>query len=182
MHPSDEQLNEYLDGEAADRGQVELHLAGCRECAARLEALQALVTELQGLPEAALSRDLAAAVTRRLDSSSPALPPVPRWLRLATGLQAAAVFVAIALAAPFVFEAAVSYLPALQLPSPGEYLTEVQSLWAAWLDALSQVRAPSLPQLPSASGIPALSFLFTLAAASVVWLLGNGILLKNQIR
>lgn len=43
-HLTDEQLSARLDGvlDAADEGRIDAHLAGCEECAARLEALAAL--------------------------------------------------------------------------------------------------------------------------------------------
>ena len=79
MHLTDEQLNEYLDNEIVDRAQVELHLFACDDCAARLTALRALFDEIESLPELALSRDIAAPVTRRIDGRA-AVPAVPRSL------------------------------------------------------------------------------------------------------
>ena len=64
MHLTEEELNEYLDNEIQDRARAELHLSSCDECAARLATLQALFTEIESLPELALTRDLAAPVMR----------------------------------------------------------------------------------------------------------------------
>ena len=55
MHLTDDQLNEYLDNETAERAQIELHLDSCDECAARLSTLQDLFAELESLPELALT-------------------------------------------------------------------------------------------------------------------------------
>ena len=60
MHLTDDQLNEYLDNEAADRVQIEAHLSSCDECAVRLSTLQNLFAEMESLPELTLTRDLAA--------------------------------------------------------------------------------------------------------------------------
>ena len=62
MHLTDEQLNEYLDNETNERVQIETHLSSCGECAARLSTLQALFTELDSLPEVALTKSLLPAV------------------------------------------------------------------------------------------------------------------------
>ncbi len=59
MHLTDEQLNEYLDHETNERAQIELHLATCGKCSARLAALQDLFSEIKSLPELELSRNVA---------------------------------------------------------------------------------------------------------------------------
>ncbi len=181
MHLTDEQLNEYLDDEIHDRVQVEAHLSSCAECAARLTALQALFVEIESLPEVALTRDLtwrAAPLARPLNSPG----VLPRWFTLTIGLQAAAALIAIILAAPFAIDFASSFLPVLQTPSLTELFFQAQSLWISWLDTLSQLQLPTVPELPVALEPSGLYFMLTLAGTVMVWLVGNGILLRNQIK
>jgi hypothetical protein len=181
MHLTDEQLNEYLDDEIRDRAQVEMHLSSCAECAARLTALRALFAEIESLPEVALTRDLAwraAPLARRLNNPG----VLPRWFTLTVGLQAAAALAAIILAAPFAIDFASSFLPVLQTPSLTELFFQAQSLWISWLDTLSQLQLPTVPELPVALEPSGLYLMLALTGSAVVWLVGNSILLKNQIK
>ena len=59
-HPSDEELNDHLDtNDRASDDPVRAHVATCTECAARLAALDTVVTQLARVPrEAELARDL----------------------------------------------------------------------------------------------------------------------------
>ena len=173
MHLTDEQLNEYLDNEIANRAEVETHLDSCDECAARLSTLQTLFADLDSLPEVTLSRDLAARFRPR-----PSLPAqLPRWLTLTASLQAAAALVALIVAIPFFS----IMLPQVEMPSFTTWLFEIQSLWTSWLDALSTFQLPTyqfanLPTYPVE-----LSTLFiALAVASIFWIFGNGLLLRNR--
>ena len=173
MHLTNEQLNEYLDNETANHAELETHLDSCDECAARLSALQALFTDLDSLPEVALSRDLAARFKPR-----PSLTPqLPRWLTLTATLQAAGALVALIVAIPFFS----IMIPQIETPSFTTWLFEIQSLWTSWLDALSTFQLPNyqftnLPTYPVE-----LSTLFiALAIVSIFWIFGNGLLLRNN--
>ena len=200
-HLSDELLNEYLDNALADRAPAADHLAQCAECSARLAALQALFDEIESLPEMTLSRDLhrdeptgrelgqVTAGGRRRHSCLPrevtrrvaGYSAMPRWLTLTVGLQAALALIAAAVAAPFVIEFASSSLPALQAPSLTETVIQLQSQWIAGLDSLSQIRLPAMPEIPVVE-VSSLYFLLALAGASMFWLVGNGLLLRDQIK
>jgi len=176
-HLTDEILNEYLDNELADRAPVEKHLATCADCAARLAALQALFAELDSLPEETLSHDIAAHFV-----PSPHLPAtLPRSLRLAVTLQAALAVIAIIIAAPFVTEYVSPYLISLQMPSFTEILFQAESQWVAWLDALSQFQMPTLPEFPFVE-LSSLYIAIALGGASILWLVGNGLLLRKHIK
>ena len=176
-HLTDETLNEYLDNELADRASVEKHLADCADCAARLAALQSLFAELDSLPEEELTASIAARIAPR-----PSLPAaLPRWLTLTATLQAVLALIAAIAAAPFVMEFVSPYLGILQLPSLSEIFFQVQSQWVAWLDALSQFQLPTLPEIPAVD-ISSLYIALALAGASILWLLGNGLLLRKQIK
>ena len=176
-HLTDELLNEYLDNELADRAPVEQHLSTCAVCAARLAALQALFTELDSLPEETLTRPIASRLA--LPSNLPAA--LPRSLRLAVTLQAALAVIAIIVAAPFVMELVSPYLVNVQMPSLAEIIFQAQSQWFAWLDLLSQVQLTTLPEIPVVE-ISSLYIALTLAGMSILWLIGNGLLLRNHIK
>ena len=182
MHLTDEQLNEYVDHESAERVQIEAHLSACDECAARLTALQALFAEIESLPELQLTHSLAARfVSTKLNASAPTpsltVPQLPRWLTLTATLQAAVALVALVLAAPFIK----NLLPAVQTPSLTDVFLQLQSQWTNWVDLLSTFRLPTLPQLPVLE-VSSLVITLTLAGVSMLWLVGNGLLLRNQMK
>ena len=173
MHLTDEQLNEYLDHETSEQVQIETHLAACAECAARLTALQTLFAEIESLPELELTHNLAARFV-----PTPSLPPqLPRWLTLTATLQAALALVAAILAAPFITK----LMPVIQTPSLTEIFLQLQTQWTAWLDTLSTFHLPTLHQLPVLE-LPSLFLALTLAGVSMLWLVGNGLLLRNQMK
>ena len=178
MHLTDEQLNEYLDNETSERAQIELHLSSCDECAARLTALQALFSEIESLPELTLTRDLreaslwdAAQFTRQ--SNLPA--QLPHWLTVTATLQAAFALIAISIAAPII----INFMPVIQTPSPADVFVQVQSQWMAWLDLFTFDPLPALPRMPALE-IPSLVLILTLMGVTILWLLGNGLLLKKR--
>ncbi len=171
MHLTDEQLNEYLDNETANRAEIETHLDSCDECAARLSDLQTLFADLDSLPEVTLSHDLAA----RFRPRPSLVPQLPRWLTLTASLQAAAALVALIVAIPF-FSV---MLPKVEMPSFTTWFFEIQSLWTSWLDTISTFQMPTFQP----SNIPTLemSTLFiALAIVSIFWIFGNGLLLRNN--
>lgn len=174
-HLTGELLNEYLDNELADRTQVEKHLAECVDCARRLAALRTLFDEIESLPEMELTHSLAARITP--PSSLPAA--LPRSLRLTVALQAALAVIAIILAAPFVMKFLSPYLVIVQMPSIAEILIQAQSQWTTWLDALSAFQTPAMPEIPVVE-LSGLIIAITLAGVSILWLVGNGLLLRNQ--
>ena len=174
MHLTDDQLNEYLDHETSERVQIETHLAACAECAARLTALQTLFAEIESLPEMELTHSFAARFT---PTPSLPVPQLPTWLTLTATLQAALALVAAILAAPFITK----LMPVIQTPSLTEIFLQLQTQWTAWLDTLSTFRLPTLPQLPVLE-LPSLFLALTLAGVSMLWLVGNGLLLRNQMK
>jgi hypothetical protein len=170
MHLTDDQLNEYLDHETTERKQIELHLDSCDECAARLSMLQDLFAEIESLPELALTKSLAAPFALR-----PSLPAqLPAWLPLTVTLQATVALVALIIAAPFGFQ----LLPVVELPSLSDAFIQLQSQWTTWLDMLSQFQMPTLPTI--SFELSSLYLMSALAVVSVLWLVGNGLLLRNQ--
>ncbi len=177
MHLTDDQLNEYLDDESADRAQIELHLSSCGECAARLDALRNLFAEIESIPDLTLSRDLATPFKRQ---SSP-LYQLPRWLTLTTALQGAIALIIIAFTAPLVLQLISPYTSALQTPSFADVFLLLQSQWMVWLNTFSQVQIPTLPEIP-VFDLSSLVIVILVIGISTLWLVGNGLLLRNQIK
>ncbi len=172
MHLSEEQLNEYLDNETTERAQIQAHLSSCDECAARLSTLQNLFTEIESLSELALTHNLAVPFTLR-----PSLPArLPRWLPLTVTLQAAIAVIAFVVAAPFVIQ----LVPAIEMPSLGNVFIQLQTQWISWLDMLSQFQMPVIPTF--SFEISSIYLFSALGFVSMLWLIGNGLLLRNQIR
>ena len=173
MHLTDEQLNEFLDEVTSERSVIESHLDSCDECAARLFTLQNLFTELDSLPELELTRDFAARFSPR-----PSLPAqLPKFLTLTAILQTAVALVALIIAIPFVS----ALLPQIEPPSFTKLFFQIQSQWTVWLDQLSTLALPTFQPI----NLPTFemsSLLFALAGVSVLWILGNGLLLRNQIK
>lgn len=173
MHLTDDQLNEYLDNEIAERVQVESHLASCADCAARLTALRTLFAELDSLPELELTHSLAS----RFTSTGQLTLQLPRWLTLTAISQAAFALIALILAAPFMM----NLLPAVETPSFTDLFFQLQSQWIAWFDVLSTFHFPAIPQLPPIE-LSTFALTLTLIGASLLWLVGNGLLLRRQFK
>lgn len=74
-HITDFQFNEYLDHalDKTTQEQFDLHLSSCTECRTRLEELIQLDSNLAGLHEMQLPRDLTSFVLARIPQSQPAL-------------------------------------------------------------------------------------------------------------
>ena len=173
-HLTDVQLNEYLDNEIKDRAQAESHLSSCADCTARLSALQALFDEIESLPEIVLSQNLAAPIARRMSGRA----SLPRSLRLTVTLQAATAIAAMIFAAPFVTQFISPYLSSLQVLSFVDMFLQLQTQWATWLDMLSQLKLLTMPEIPVIEP-SSLFMMITVASVSLLWLIGNGLLLRN---
>jgi hypothetical protein len=173
MHLTDEQLNEYVDNETNEREQIELHLNSCSECNARFSDLQNLFLELDSLPDLQLTRDL----STRFASKGQLSQHLPRWLTLTVFAQATLAVIALIVSIPFI----ATYIPQMDVASLTSPLFEIQSLWTTWLDTISKFQLPTIPEFP----IPIIemsSLLLALAGIFILWIFGNGLLLRNQIR
>ena len=173
MHLTDEQLNEYLDHEAADSAGIELHLSTCEDCFARLAALQDLFSEIESLPDVELSRDVVPGLNLPVE--------LPRSLRLTVTLQAALAVVAILIAAPFVMQFLSPYVSGISGTSFTELLLQLQSQWMVWLDMLSTFQFPAIPEIHVVE-LSSLFMILTVIGVSLLWLVGNGLLLRDQIK
>lgn len=181
-HLNEEILDSYLDAaiDQATRIEVDTHLATCPECAARLEALRSVFAVLEELPEVSLARDLSVGVVMAIKAKPVARPVLAPAIRVVFVAQALLALVVVAVALPlgmqFVetlsdFELPVatltSLIPSFQvgfsLPSP---------------EALIPSNVFALPtQLPVAE-FSTLAMTIGLAAVTVLWFVGNGLLLR----
>lgn len=175
MHLTDEQLNEYLDNETNERVQIETHLFACDDCTARLAELKILFTEIESLPELAVSKNFASRFTFQPNL----FPQPPRWLTLTVFAQAALALIALIVSIPVI----TTYIPQVDMNSLMTPLFEIQTLWNTWLDSLSTLNLQLLTfNLPTLPIIEISSLLLALAGIFLLWIFGNGILLRNQIR
>jgi Putative zinc-finger len=88
-HPSDSQLNEYLDRRLSSgaRRAMEAHLATCESCRSRLDEFQFIFERLAKLPEARLPHDLAPDILARLPQKAGLWTPALAFqLALALGI------------------------------------------------------------------------------------------------
>ena len=177
MHLTDEQLNEYLDHETSDQAQIESHLAVCADCARRLRELEALFSEIESLPDVPMSLEYGARFTPV--RSEPAR--LPRSLTLTMILQAVFAVVGITVAAPFVIQFVSTYVPGLSVPSVVDVFLQLQNQWATWLAMLSTFSFPAIPEIPLVNA-SSLFVMFTVIGVCLLWLIGNGLLLRNQMK
>jgi len=188
-HIDDSTINEYLDFalSATRRAEVEAHLATCPACATRLTALRALFASIAALPDSPLERDLSPAILnaiKRVPTSQPALAPA---IRLVFAAQAILALIALAIAIPF----AITVFPAgtvAQLTRQAS--TEVAQLgeafsaqWSTTLIALDSTLT-SLTATPELSlpTLPMYALIAALAAATLLFIVGNGVLLRPTSR
>jgi anti-sigma factor RsiW len=192
-HLTDETLNEYLDDalDGGARSTAAAHLAGCAACAGRLDALRALFTGLETLPEAPLERSLTPGVMAYVRGSQRFVPaarlrtiadPSRPAFRLIFAVQTGLALALLAFAWPFVISQALPLPPVVAgdlaglaagwasgWPSPA-------GLWAA-VQAWAATAQPALPRLtvlqPLAAGL-------LLILAGACWLVGNALLLRRS--
>ncbi|MGH2522216.1 MAG: anti-sigma factor family protein [Anaerolineales bacterium] len=185
LHFDDAALNEYLDFALppARHAEVDAHLAACPECAARLAELRALFVALETLPDAPLERDLSRPVVAALRPQRAKTEPLAAPLfRLVFAAQAAAAVVLIGLSWPVLaanFQlAALSPLIAQVVRVAVSTANSTAGRWQAALDSAQRLiqAGPQWPQLPA---FPAVGWGLCLAAVALLWLLGNGLLLRG---
>ncbi len=177
-HLSEETLNEYLDGALSSsmRAEADGHLAACPVCHARLEALRGLFAELDALPEAALERDLSPVVMAAITAR------VPRVVRLAALVQALAAVAMLALAWPQLNLSALAPSTQLDLPSTLDLAEWFVLQWTVWMQALTRLNVSSAFSTSFSLNLdpPALLLTLTIVSACLLWLVGNGLLLRPR--
>lgn len=188
-HPSESRLHAYLDRELEPdaRRAVEAHLEACSGCQERVAALVTLFERLEEMPEQPLSRDLSAPVVASVRARR-------RESRLVARLAWAEALVAVGVGTLvwlLTGGLAISAYPSLGLPGT---LTRLRGLVDASVELLlglavefaSRLNAlmAEAAQLSSSPGIleppEGLSWTPILALVIVVWLIGNGVLLRGS--
>jgi anti-sigma factor RsiW len=187
-HLSDEILNEWLDEavEPPARAAVEAHLAGCQDCAARLDTLRSLFVRLDTLPDLPLERDLSASVVMAIRGRASAAKREARapWLAgLIFGGQAVAAVLLLAFAWP-VASAFAAQLPLpLAAPSLSTIIGEFGGLFAALRTLISNpLTILGTVHYWLSAVLPAwfhpLEAGLVVAAAAGIWLVGNALVLS----
>jgi len=173
-HLTDDQLNEHLDNSLFDNSALR-HLESCDDCRARLEEFKRVFTALDSLPEAPLPRDLSTSILAQLSKESPTRSaPTLRWLSAIQSIGAVAIFVW--LASSFTPPPEISNY---QLPTIDSIVASV----ILFLSSIS-VNLPDSSALLSSSTIEiqTTSLIFLIASAAILWLVGNGLLLRAPLR
>lgn len=167
-HLTEAHLNEYLDGELGrrERSAVEAHLATCPDCRAALEELYVLAAEVESLPDAPLTHDLAPLVLAQLPP-----PRLPLGWKLVLAAQAGA-----ALGISLLVIA--NLLPGLRLPTPKAILPLVlPAIEVPAFDLPSSILSP-FQNLPLE--VSPFNVIFLAASALLLWSVGSAILLRGR--
>ncbi len=188
-HLDDPTLNAYLDSALEPRASAQAteHLAACPECRARLASLQALFAEIEALPDLPLERDLSAQVVLAIKAKSLARPKLAlgTGARLALALQLILLIVALGVAAPLALKVpALSQggLPIANLSTLFIRLeTALMPLWSSTATVAQGLANTQsfLTQLPALSVVALLPLL---VGITLLWLVGNGLLLRHTPR
>ena len=176
-HLTDDQLNEVLDGAIFD-DSILGHLDACVECQTRLEDLRALFATFESLPEVE-SPDLTASVMAKLPARSwGGLPIRPTrtwtWLSLAQALGAFAILAW--LASSFVLPPEIA---AYQPPTVDSLLATVFSIVSS---ISNNLQTPTFDFQPLTIDLQSTTILTFIISAAVLWLVGNGLLLRAPQR
>lgn len=183
LHFNDDTLNEYLDDALTPirRAEVEDHLATCAECQTRLAGWRVVFVTLEALPEAPLERDLSRQVLAALRPQPAPLPLIVRWAFVA---QATLAF-GLTLAAAFIFSFTIAPANSFLNPvfdslarSTESVAAQWQATWGAAQNALTREFEAALALLPHAFDWP---WLAGLGAVLLLWLVGNGVILRGVI-
>ncbi|HNB53385.1 MAG TPA: zf-HC2 domain-containing protein [Anaerolineales bacterium] len=180
-HLPDELLNEYLDGylSASQTDDVETHLATCATCAARADSLRALFTTLDDLPDLPLNKDFSKSVLRAIRPEV----VLPRPWKWAVWGQLALAALLLALTLPTLSQN--DWLSRLiQTPDFPAPLTQLGLFFEQFTEAITQtaiqvqkgLQAFQTPNLPVSLSV----LLPILLATGLLWLVGNGLLLKER--
>jgi len=172
-----EQLDNVLAGE--DRERLEAHLAECEDCAVKFASLEFLYSEMARLPDEPLVHDLSAKVIRAIKLKEDKKPYLPRVLA-AQIIAAAIVFSTIG---PRISLELRNRYSLVQLLEPIRKFTDLsaQGISSAreflnWIH-IQWIATPSMPAIDwPITGLP---LALTVGALILLWLLGNGLLLRE---
>jgi hypothetical protein len=188
-HLDDDTLNAYLDETlpAAAYAEATAHLQACTACASRLNSLTALFTSLETLPDLPLARDLSPLVVAAIRPKPILRPVISPTMRLAFAFQLLLAIGALAAAIPFATKFAV-YIPTFNSfdfmnTTLQGFVSSFQTLIAlpqpeTLIPADLTTLLTQLPVLPISTALIAAC----LAGVTVLWLIGNSVLLRPMSR
>ena len=182
-HPDEWSLQEYLDEVLADddRERLELHLAQCDDCTAKYASMKYLYSEMERLPDKPLTHDISARVIRSIALKEDRKPYLSRVL-IAQLVAAIIVFTAIW---PRISLEIANRYSLVQLLEPlqkfedlsaqgilfvREFLNWVHTQWIATL---------SMPTIDWP--ITELPLTLAVGGMTLLWFLGNGLLLREPV-
>lgn len=190
LHPQEFEFHAFLDGELGrERSRaIENHLAACSPCQEQLAALRGLFEILNDLEEQPLVHDLAPNVLNTLASRQEAVKVGPglgrawRWTAMIQLLSAA---ILLGLSLPILNQALQSFMRLSRKPWLPLFTGTLRLLWqTSWLQTahVNQLAARSsrFLQLNTWSpDLPLATLAILLAGAALLWIIGNGLLLRN---
>ncbi len=173
-HLAEETLNEYLDDALPPkaRADAEAHLNECADCATRLAELTQLFDALASLPDLGLARDLSASVTQRLTP----WPSLPRPIQWVVALQFAAALTALIAALPFLQTMFIFNVPTFTPPTLPDLLMLFDQTVTSVQFFFAQI---SLPEPSLTINLSSLFITVTVFSVTLLWLVGNGLLLHR---
>jgi len=192
-HPDDSVLNEYLDNELLPENvsSLEGHLASCTACTDRITALEAVFATLADMPDLPLERDLSQAVLNSIQKRDSRRRIRALEFNLVFLVEALAAATLLAAAGPFFmrwFSATFTLQLSNQFPGITDSLLRAWSdRWQVWMlsggdFALRWRGIWDQFTLPTSDiQIPLVGIIGLLAAALLVWLAGNGMLLRSHL-
>lgn len=179
-HLIDETLNEYLDEALtpAARRDAETHLRDCADCEARLAELSLVFSALASLPDVELARDLSASVVRMVTPRLTPRPVLPRPIQWVVGLQFAAALTTLIASLPILQTMFVFNVPTFSLPTLPDLLMRFDQITLAVQLFFTHMRLPAFdPRLTS--NLSSLFISVTVFSVTLLWVVGNGLLLRH---
>lgn len=183
FHLDDVSLNEYLDSALPPerRADVDAHLATCPACAARLAEQRALFAALATWPDVPLEHDLTSRVLTTLRPQRTPLPGIVRWALVIQGGLAMVFILVAALVLVYTLTPPDSFInPAIDSLSHLTELLTVQghASWEAARTTITSALDATLAFFPKSFEW---MWFAGLVAVLVLWLAGNGVLLRRFI-
>jgi len=182
LHHDEWSLQEYLDGVLTDedRERLELHLAGCDDCAAQFASLKFLFLEMERLSDEPLTHDISVRVIRSLALKEDRKP----HLYLVLMAQLAVAIIVFAAIWPRISLELVNRYSLSQLLEPLRKLAELPAQgilftreFLNWIH-IQWIATLSMPAIDwPITGLP---LALAVGGITLLWLLGNGLLLRQS--
>ncbi len=182
-HLTDSQLNEYLDRalDTSVQSLIEIHIAACSTCRARLAELEQLASILERLPEAEPTRDLTTSILANLPQSQPSL-----WNRSFAAQLGATLGMVLYIVMEIAPSIRVPSLSGFQIPiytsrfamPELSFFIQIPNLEALFSIHRLSFAIPQLPSLPLPLSISEISMIALLSV--MLGSIGNIILLRGR--